>query len=951
MAARWARAGVLLAAALSLLAGAAGFIGALAYDRVRQGLPAVEQIESLFDPAQAAAYRSTRFYDRTGRILLQEISNPPLPTSLPDSLEHAVVAFIDPSFWTNPGYDAAWLAEAVRQGLRGQAVDPPPSITQRLVRNTLLPPGEQNLPLWLRALREAMLAAELTTRYSKTQILQWYLSSAPVGRAAYGVEAGARRYLGKSAAGLTLGESALLAAVLDDPSLNPWEMPQQAKARQAQVLQAMQAAGWIEAEAAQAAVASPLALLPDEREEAPAGEAFAMAAQEQLQEVLGPGYVHRGGLRVITTLDYDLQLQAECLAQTQVLRLSGENPGTIAPASDGSACVSASLLPPLRPGDADVDHRLTGAAVAVLDPGSGEVLSLVLPTGAELPSAVRGQAGISLYPFVYLTAFASGYTPASMVLDIPTTLRDADGGVFAPQDDDGVFHGPVRMRTALANAYPLPAARTLQQMGVGAVLRIARQMGLTTLEGPDAPRDVEGLLEDAQVDLLDLVYAYGVMANGGVMVGVPIGGGVAGGRGLDPALVLRVEDAAGRAVYDYRPDQRVVLSRQLAYLMVNVLSDETARWETLGRSNVLEVGRPAGAMIGVASELRDNWTVGFTPNLAVAAWVGSRDGEVMQGVRALNGAAPLWNAVLRYATRDRARAGWAPPLGIGQVEVCDPSGLLPTEYCPTVVREVFIQGTEPTHYDTLYQPFRVNRETGKLATLFTPLALVEERVYLVPPPEATDWARQAGIEQPPQEYDTLYAPPFNPDVNITAPESFTLVRGVVEVRGNVRPQDLDYFRLQYGQGLNPDRWVQIGDDTSRPVHSGKLGVWDTSGLNGLYTLQLLAVLEDGRVETTAVQVTVDNQPPEVHLVLPQPGQVFSWPADEQVVIQADVSDEVGIDRVEFFVDSQGVAAASMPPYSMRWELGRAGEHVVFVRAYDTAGNRADSERVRIRVVR
>lgn len=945
----WAWAGILAAVLLSLMGGSLGLIGAVTYDRMLEGLPSVEEIETQFDASQGGAYRSTRLYDRTGRILLLEISSPPLPDAAPQHLQQATVAFIDPTFWTNRGYDPAWLLDAVRRGFAGQQAEPPPSITQRLVRTALVPPGEHRLPVWLRVLREAVLAGELTARYPKEQILAWYLNSASAGPAGRGVEAAARRYLGKSAAGLTLGESALLVGVLEDPALNPWDAPQRAKARQAEVLEAMQAEGMIEAEAARAAMAVPLSLQPRQAAQGSSFEAFARLALAQLGEALGPGFADRGGLRLLTTLDYDLQLQADCLARTQVLRLSGASPAAVVAASDGAACVAAGLLPPLRPGDAGVDHHVSAAAVAVLEPSSGEVLSLVAPAGSEPPGAVLGQAGTSLYPIVYLTALASGYSPASMVLDVPTTLVDSDGIPSALESSAGIFRGPVRLRTALVNAYPAPAARILEEIGVAAVTRTARLLGLTTVDNPEQGRSAADLLKEWQVDLLELAYAYGVVANGGVMVGMASENEEA--ARLSPALVLRVEDGRGLAVYEYRPETRVVLSVQLAYLMAHMLSDETARWESLGRSNVLEVGRPAGAMIGLADGGYDNWAVGFTPNLAVAAWVGSRTDKPMAGIGEVNGAAPVWNAVLRYAARDRPRAGWERPPGISQVEVCDPSGLLPTEHCPKVVREVFVQGTEPTHYDTLYRPFRVNRETGKLATLFTPLDLVEERVYLIPPPEASAWAEQAGIERPPQEYDTVYSPPFDPQVNITAPASFSLVRGVVTMRGSVHPPGLDYYRLQFGQGLNPSRWVQVGEDARRAVEEGRLGQWDTTGLDGLYTLQVMAVLGNGRVVTAAVPVTVDNRPPQVRLVLPSGGKVFRVGAGELVVIQAEVIEEVGIERVELFVDGRAVASLDAPPFSTRWNPESSGEYTVWARAHDLAGNRAESERVTIRVLR
>jgi membrane peptidoglycan carboxypeptidase len=250
-------------------------------------------------------------------------------------------------------------------------------------------------------------------------------------------------------------------------------------------------------------------------------------------------------------------------------------------------------------------------------------------------------------------------------------------------------------------------------------------------------------------------------------------------------------------LYDWQREERAVLSPQLAYLLADVLSDEPARWESLGHPNALEIGRPAGVVTGTGAGEADAWAVGFTPARVVGVWMGTLDESPARVSPWLVGT--VWSAILRYASLQAPPEGWDMPPGLSVVEVCDPSGLLPTAYCPNVVREVFIQGTEPTHYDTLYQPFRVNRETGKLATLFTPLDLVEERVYLVPPPEAAAWAEAAGIEQPPQEYDTLTSHPADLLVNITAPIALRRWCGQIPIDGAI-PEDFTSYRLQYGQG-------------------------------------------------------------------------------------------------------------------------------------------------------
>jgi hypothetical protein len=293
------------------------------------------------------------------------------------------------------------------------------------------------------------------------------------------------------------------------------------------------------------------------------------------------------------------------------------------------------------------------------------------------------------------------------------------------------------------------------------------------------------------------------------------------------------------------------------------------------------------------------------------------------------------------------------PAEVTEVDVCDPSGLLPTPDCPRIVREVFLAGTEPTHADTLYRPFRVNTETGHLATFFTPLDQVEERVYFVPPPEAEAWATAVGLtERPPQEYDRIPLPDStDPYADISAPVYFEFVSDEVEVRGSAGGDDFASYSLHAGQGLDPQAWLQIGEARAAPVSAGILGRWDTDGLNGVCILRLTVVREDGSVALAAVPLTVDNRPPEVEIVLPAAGATYSVPGSNEVPIQAEATDETGLARVVIYVDGRLVTTRTTTPWSVRWPLGSAGEHVIRARAFDVAGNWADSDEVTISVVR
>jgi membrane carboxypeptidase/penicillin-binding protein len=946
---------------IALLACAMVLVFALMYADLTRGLPRVEEIEHVFGSIGSEVFKPVRIYDQSGEVLLFEVLHPsaaerrwfkidPLAYDvLPHHVLQASVLSLDETYWENPGYDP----EALLQVLIGSLLRQPeprstPTIAERLVETHLLPLGDGDHASFTYMLRRALLSVELTRLYPKELILEWYLNSAHYGNYAYGIDAAALVYFGKHASELTLAEGALLAGVPQDPTMNPIDAPSKAREMQIRVLNVMASQGMIQQSEAREAVRESIALQPMDEELTSYASDFALYVWAHLGEILDPNALHRSGLRVITSLDNDLQLQTVCVAHTHLTRMGGAEVGFAESAEDGTACVAAGLLPPLRPSDTGLDHNLKDVAIVVLDPMTGYILSFLGPT--EAPRA----SGSLLMPFTYLTAFARGYAPATMVLDIPEQQTFADLLWDVPPNDDGQEHGPVRMRTALANSYTVAAARSLKLVGVENVLPILRSMGVTTMAEPGV--DYGSLLASgsADVTLLDMVFAYGVIANEGQMVGMaaPSEGSSPDLRSLDPVAILQVEDAAGRVIYTYAQEERAVLSQQLSYLLTDVLSDEAARWPTYGHPNPFEIGRPAGVKSSTTIDGYDNWTIGITPSHVVGVWVGNLNDDPMRQINALNGATPIWHAVVRYATRDTPREGWALPPGVSTVEVCDPSGLLPTEYCPNVVREVFIHGTEPTHYDNLYQPFLINKETNKLATLNTPLEFVEEWVYLIPPPEALEWAHQAGIEGPPQEYDTQYEGlEVNPEVNFSSPLPFDILNGEVILQGNAKPEAFQYYRLQYGRGLNPNRWIQIGQDKSTPVSDGVLGTWDTEGLNGLYTLQLVVVQSDGKIATAATYVTIDNQPPIIQLLSPTSGQEYYWPEDREVVIEVEVFEEVSLAKVVFYVDDRPIETVTFPPYSSRWQLGLAGEHTIYVRAVDVAGNQADSERVKIVIVR
>jgi hypothetical protein len=243
--------------------------------------------------------------------------------------------------------------------------------------------------------------------------------------------------------------------------------------------------------------------------------------------------------------------------------------------------------------------------------------------------------------------------------------------------------------------------------------------------------------------------------------------------------------------------------------------------------------------------------------------------------------------------------------------------------------------------DNLYQVLRINRETGQRATVFTPSELVEEQVFLVVPGYVEPWAEQAGLPVPPKGYDSIYVTQQgSDDVQLTAPAMFEHVRGNVEIRGSAAGSDMEYYRIQVGQGLNPTEWLLVGEDEQQPVQDGRLGVWDTRGLEGLFVVQLSVVHTDQRVESVVLQVTVDNTPPVVTITDPTAEEQFQGDSVEAILLQAAASDNLVVERLEFYLDDELYLTLWQPPYAAMWPAS-SGEHFLRVRAYDLAGNSSE----------
>ena len=871
----------------------------LTYRSITNDLPEPAEIETLLNPRDGILLQPTRVYARDGETLVQVFAPEDVPRRyiplgienpqhLPTPLWRATLALRDPDFWSHPGYTFTDLNSSEIHT----------TLTQQLVFDLLL---WDEPPSLRRAIRERLLAAQLTELYGRQQILEWYLNSANFGHNAYGAESAAQLYFGKSVTELTTAESATLAAASQSPALNPIDAPTVSYQRRQETLYIMEELDLLDADQADAARRSPFNLPSFTEPDNPA-PAFTRLILTQLEFIYPRERIERGGLTIISTLDLGLQKDASCALAAQIARLNKRST---------DECDAANLLPTLPTMDAVENPQ---ASALVLDPQTGQVLAAVGETNLNAASAnlAPHRAGSSVTPFIYLTGFTRGLSPASLLWDIPS-----ETGI---QNFDNAFHGPLRLRSALANDYRVPVQGVLAQMGSENVTRISRSLGL----------DFDVLnFEDALVTPLDLAAAYGVFAAEGTLHGQIVD------ERLQPSTVLEVRDARGEVWLDWTiPQSQAIVTPQLAYLMTDVLSDETARWASLGTPNALEIGRPVAAKIGRVLDGRETWTVGATPQRVALVWLGA---DAAFSPKAVAG---IWHAVMIRTSEGLPADGWDAPVGITEMDVCDPSGLLPTSDCPNIVREVFLNGSEPTQYDNLYRTFEINRETSYLATVFTPLELVEDRKFMIVPAEARVWADEAGLPVPPTSYDAIQVPARLPNAYITKPELFADMRGEFAVIGTAGGEDFNYYRVSYGQGLNPQRWTQIGDDVYGPVQNGVLVSWDASELSGLYAVQLMVVYQDDRIDIATTQISIDNEAPTVRVLFPQQGDAIDFLQNRQIDLRVQATDNLGVDRVEYFIDFKQIGAATESPFSWTWATS-AGKHSLKVVVYDRAGNSAE----------
>ncbi len=667
-----------------------------------------------------AAPSATRITDRQGR-LLAEVLDPRQGrrtrvalSDLPPHVVDAVLAVEDASFRTHPGIDARSIARAVVQGISaGEMQSGASTITQQLARDVLMSPEERHQRTLLRKAREMLLALRLERAYDKDTLLEIYLNEVYFGQMAYGIDAAAQAYFGVPARDLDLAQAALLAGLIQAPAAyNPLVAPEAARERQRDVLALMVKNRLISPDDAQLAESETLRFIGSGL--AFRAPHFTVYVRNLLEERYGADLVNGGGLQVTTTVDLNLQEMAEATARRYVAQL-GEN----------------------RP--KEPDHHVTGAAVVALDPATGQILALVgspdywqARDGAVNVALAQRQPGSAIKVVTYAAAFARGLTPATVMDDVPTSFQTQEHEPYLPRNYDQVWHGPLTLRKALATSSNMVAVKVLDRIGLNAFKETAQALGLY---GFDDHQGLALTLGAGEVRLLDLTAAYATFAAEGIY--------------RHPQGILEVRDAAGRVLERWEPSAGVqAVSPQVAYQVTDILSDDGARIGAFGEQSVLHLSRPAAAKTGTTTDFRDNWTLGYTPDIAVGVWVGNPDGTPMVRSSGITGAGPIWHDVMEAAHRGQPVHGFRRPPGLVTAQICEASGLLATPLCQRQHQEIFIAGTEPRESDDSYVALDIDEPTGLLAAPGCAGPTVQ-RVFRRMTPEAQDWAVQEGVTLPP----------------------------------------------------------------------------------------------------------------------------------------------------------------------------------------------------------
>ncbi|MGB1250176.1 MAG: transglycosylase domain-containing protein, partial [Candidatus Promineifilaceae bacterium] len=770
---------------LLIILGVAG-IGAVAASTILSS-NLTEELQVGIDRLAAARdakpdFQTTQITDRNGELLWEifgEGKRTYIPlTRIPQAVQQATITVEDDTFYVNKGFDEPSLIAAIIANYRNPGGRPigGSTITQQLVRHIAFDYEERVAVSYRRKLKELFLSWRMTQDFEKDEILEMYLNEIYYGNLAYGIEAAAKTYFDKSAENLTLGEATLLTGIPQAPiALDPYSNLEGAKARQWFILTLMVEDGVITVDQANTAYLEPITL--KEQSISLNAPHFAVYVRQQLEEKYGVDVVAGAGLRVTTSLDLRYQALAEQKAQEHVSGLTANN--------------------------------LNNAALIAMQPHTGEVLAMLgsvdyhndAISGRVNVTLSQQQPGSTFKPLTFAAAMSpeADGTPArwqasDILWDVPVQYTEPTGAIYAPVNYDERFHGPIRLRSALANSYNIPSILLAQDLGVERLINFARRMGLDSLSTDLSLYGLSLTLGGGEVTPLEMATAYSVFANGG--------------NAVPPVTILRVEDAQGNLLFEHLPPPIVpILDERVAFVISDFLDDDVARQPAMGPTNPLDLPFPAAAKTGTTNDFRDNWTIGYTPNLVVAVWTGNTDNSPMVNVSGLTGAAPLWSDFMQGVFADNALVNtlavggeirpntFTPPAGLERQTLCSLRAITPwAETCalseqewmladesvepPPVVDQTY-EKIEPAVAKMLSAPLAANgnQQFCRIGEGVWP-ADTKPRIFLVPPrnPESLDeaykYANAAGLAIEPASFcgtNVVVAPtpwPTNPPATV-----------------------------------------------------------------------------------------------------------------------------------------------------------------------------------------
>lgn len=590
--------------------------------------------------------QSTHLYDRNGKLLYEiyrdENRTPIKVNELPASIKQAAIAIEDKDFFKHNGVSlSSGVLRALRETLVTKSLQGGSTITQQLVKSSLLTPERT----FQRKIKEIVLALWTEKLFSKEQILEMYLNQVPYGGSSYGIEEAAKTYFGKHAKELSLEEAALLAGLPQAPSLySPYVNPELALQRRNEVLKKMREQGYIDENSKLKSQNSNLEVIPLTTSiKAPH---FVFFTKSNLEEMFGERTVEEGGLNVLTSLDLDVQDEAEKILKDELEKIKNLN--------------------------------VSNGAILITKPKTGEILAMVgsvdyfaAPSGAFNVTTAHRQPGSSIKPLMYSLALEKGFTAASILDDSPISFSIPGSRPYQPVNYDGTYHGKVPLRFALANSFNITAVRALNAIGVEPFVSHATKMGISTWADPSR-FGLSLTLGGGEVLMTDMATAFGVFANGG--------------NKTDLTSIIKIQDTKDRKLFELKPVKKKVITEGIAYIISDILSDNFARRWAFGTNSALEIpGYKVAVKTGTTDEKKDNWTIGYTPEFLVAVWVGNNDNTPMNPylTSGITGAAPIWNRVMKLMLTKYGSNTWFPkPTDITE------------KICYFGKTEYFLKGTE-----------------------------------------------------------------------------------------------------------------------------------------------------------------------------------------------------------------------------------------------------------------